>query len=329
MSRPCRVIIDTDPGIDDAVALFYALNSPTLAVEALTTVFGNVEVEASTRNALTIIEMAGRPDIPVYQGSAVPLMRSPRYAKHIHGEDGLGDVGVREPAGRVASGRAAEEIVRRVMAAPGEITIIALGPPTNLALAALLEPQLASSVREVIYMGGAVFVMGNANPVASANNANDPEATSILYRSGFPLVQVGLDVCDDCYVTFDQLDSLSEQQTEVAQFIKKIARAHAQKEEAGYKAAAGYTQYGAGPWVHFNDLPSVLYATDPDLFTLREVYVHIETFGTTTAGQTVVDFREQLGQPPNAKVALGVDREAAVEKFLATISQAPAGERSA
>src|SRR3989442_10294703 len=177
-----RVIIDTDPGIDDGAALVSALHSPDLQVEAVTTVFGNVEVEQSTRNALTILEVAGRTGIPVHQGSARPLTREPNYAKYIHGDNGLGDIDFGFPSARPDSTGAVDALISRIMAAPGEITLIALGPLTNVAVAFAAEPRLAHNVRRLILMGGAVLTWRNGTPAASANLYNHPDAARIVYR---------------------------------------------------------------------------------------------------------------------------------------------------
>src|SRR4029434_4417968 len=156
-----RVIIDTDPGIDDTAAIFLALASPELHVEALTTVYGNGTIADCTRNALVILETAGRSDIPVYQGVGKPLMGTPTYGSYVHGGDALGDVGVPPPVGAPQARHAVYELVERVMASPGEITLIALGPLTNVALALSLEPRLASALAELIVMGGAVLTPCN------------------------------------------------------------------------------------------------------------------------------------------------------------------------
>src|SRR3989442_10701715 len=145
-----RVIIDTDPGIDDAAAILFALHSPILQVQAITTVFGNVEVEQCTRNALTILEVAGRTGIPVHQGSARPLTREPNYAKYIHGDNGLGDIDFGLPSARPASTGAADALISRIIPPPGEITLIGLGPPTNVPAALAFEPRLPPNVRPLL-----------------------------------------------------------------------------------------------------------------------------------------------------------------------------------
>src|SRR6476620_1064047 len=156
-----RIVIDTDPGIDDALALFFALASPKVQLEAVTTVGGNVSVDKTTRNALSLLELAGRSDVPVARGADRPLLRPAVYADYVHGRNGVGDVELPEPQHSPATLHAVEMIVQTILGAPGEITLVALGPLTNLALAARVEPRIAEAVREVVIMGGALRVPGN------------------------------------------------------------------------------------------------------------------------------------------------------------------------
>ena len=208
-----KVIIDTDPGIDDAAAILLALASPELSVEAITTVYGNGPVGVCTGNALRTLYAADRLDIPIFRGAAKPLLRDPNpgWASQVHGADALGDTDLPLPpsADRLVDDRPAPlEIIDRVMASPGEITLLALGRLTNLALALSLEPRVASAVAEIIVMGGAIGVPGNVSPVPTANFYEDPEAAAIVYRSGAALVQVGLDVCDLVAISACQLDRI-------------------------------------------------------------------------------------------------------------------------
>eukprot|EP01047_Picozoa_sp_COSAG01_P095564 COSAG01_NODE_26240_length_720_cov_0.913043_1_plen_217_part_10 len=209
--RPRRVIIDTDPGIDDAMAIFMALRSledaefraahPSyvpLEVLGITTVFGNAPVRTCTENALRLLERMGRLDIPVVEGEAQPLGSgpAPTFAAFVHGDDGLGNTHQPPPARTVAPSRqrAPEWLVEQVALAPGEVTILAIGPLTNLARAVDLDPQFASNVREIIVMGGAYTVSGNVNPAAEANFFNDAIAADRVCTCGCRLKLVGLDV---------------------------------------------------------------------------------------------------------------------------------------
>jgi inosine-uridine nucleoside N-ribohydrolase len=311
---PTRVIVDTDPGLDDTAAILFTLACPDLvAVEMLTTVFGNTGIEDCTRNALTILDVAGRTDIPVYQGAVRPLLREPRYAPHIHSQDGLGGLAAKyPPTGTAQPGIAAEKIVEHVMASPGELTLIALGPLTNVALALRLEPRLATSLREIVLMGGAVRVPGNVSPVASANMLNDPDAAAAVYRSGVPLVQAGLDVALPTIISPDHLARIAAADTPVSRLLSDVAKA----------AIASYmVTYGDEGGARFNDLPTVAYVVDRSLFQVERHPVVIETTGTYTTGMTVVDWRRDLGLPANTNVLMGVDAPRLVEMFADRLSR--------
>ncbi len=310
-----RVIIDTDPGIDDTAAIFLALGSGEVTVEALTTVFGNTEVEHCTRNALKILEVAGRTDIPVHPGAARPLARDPTYGKMIHGNNGLGDVEYAPPHASPSATGAVEAIISRVMSAPGEITLIALGPLTNVALALAAEPRLASRLRRVILMGGAVLTWGNVTPAASANLFNDPEAARAVYRSGASLVQVGLDVCRPTVITRSHLDRLRSAKSAPAEFLMHVMPFI----QDAYRKAGIKAVEGGG--VQFNDVPCMAYAMRPDLFGTRRLFVDIETQGALTAGATVADFDGRWGKAPNVDVCLEVNSSGVAALFADTLTR--------
>lgn len=308
-----RILIDTDPGIDDAAAILMALASPELEVVALTTIFGNSSVDVCTANARRVLEAAGRSDIPVYMGAGKPLLRpvNEGWAAHIHGGDGLGDV-VSDgstgspPTEKGESGKhAALAIIETVMAAPGEITVLALGRMTNLAIAMALESGLASAVREVVVMGGAVTVPGNVSGVATANLHEDPESAAIVYRSGAPIVQVGLDVCNRVTVSPSQLAAIAAAPSPAAKLLS---------EATGYLREAYIRTGRIGPndGVRYNDMPAVGYAIDPGLFTARPAYVEIETHSELTKGQTVADWN---AAEPNARICLEVDADSLTAMF--------------
>jgi len=307
-----RVIIDTDPGIDDTAAILLALASPELHVEALTTVYGNGTIADCTRNALVILETAGRSDIPVYQGVGKPLLTEPTYGSYVHGSDALGDVGVPPPAGTQQPRHAVYELVERVMASPGEITLIALGPLTNVALALSLEPRLASALAELVVMGGAVLTHGNVTEVATANLYNDPEAAAIVYQSGAPLVQVGMDVCQKVAIPEEHLQHLRHTPTPTAQLLTRITPTLARSYvERGLRAA--------GTGVHYNDVPAVAYAIAPSLYEVREYHVRIATHDALTRGQTVADVLNRWHYTPNARVLMGVQAERLTEMFTTRV----------
>ena len=307
-----RVIIDTDPGIDDTAAIFLALASPELHVEALTTVYGNGTIADCTRNALIILETAGRSDIPVYQGTGKPLMAAPNYGSSVHGGDALGDVGVPPPVGTPQARHAVYELVERVMASPGEITLLALGPLTNVALALSLEPRLASALVELIVMGGAVLTHGNVTEVATANLYNDPEAAAIVYQSGAPVVQVGMDVCQKVAIPEAHLERFRHTPTPLTQLLTRITPTLVKS-----YAERGLRRLGTG--VHYNDVPAVAYAIDPSLYEAREYHVRIATHDPLTRGQTVADVIQRWPYPPNAKVLMEVQAERLADLFTTRV----------
>ena len=321
-----RVIIDTDPGVDDAAAIFFALASPELSVEAITTVYGNGPVEVSTANARRILGAAGRLDIPIFQGAGKPLLREPTsgWASQVHGKDGLGEIDFPLPPemAEVPSGHhAVLETIRRVMESPGEITLLALGRLTNLALALSIEPGLAQAVEQVIVMGGAVSVGGNVSAVASANLYEDPEAAAIVYTAGAPLVQVGMDVCNRVEFTRQQVGRIAGAGTPSCRLLA-AATPFIQSYYRGQGMLAGEGN------VRYNDVPAAAYAAVPELFQARDMYVTIETHSELTRGQTVVDRRrtrpgagpDSGGRPANATVCLEVDAAALTELFTERVS---------
>ena len=314
------VIIDTDPGIDDIAALLLALASPELKVLALTTIYGNSSVDTCTANARQLLDASGRTDIPVFRGAGKPLLRPAKegWASHIHGADGLGGIaGMGEPTETTldpvpANGKhAALAIVETVMAMPGEVTILALGRMTNVALALSLEPEMARSVREVVVMGGAVTVPGNVSQVATANLHEDPEAAAMLYRSGAPIVQVGLDVCNRVTVCPAQLETIAAGPNRGTQLL---ARATEYLRDAYVRSG----RIGPDEGVRYNDMPAVGYAVKPELFTVRPAQVEIETQSELTLGQTVADWQSE---EPNARICLEVDAETLTALFTERLSK--------
>lgn len=310
-----RVIIDTDPGTDDLAAIYLALASSELKVEALMTVFGNIEVETATRNALSLLEVAGKTEIPVYRGACKPLIRKPTFAKHIHGKNGFGDIDTPAPTVTEEKGYAALEILKRCNESPNEITILALGPLTNIALALSIEPELADKAKSIVLMGGAVRVAGNVTPVASFNLASDPEAARIVYESGVPIVQVGLDVCKKALISDENLNRIKAANTRPGNFLMNATDFR----RKAYISSLQATEEESG--VFYNDVPAVAYTLWPELFEVQQAFVSIETSGSLTYGQTVTEFTAQWGnKKPNATVPMNVNGEELAKRFADYVS---------
>lgn len=303
---PKRVIIDTDPGVDDTAAILLALASPELRVEALTAIYGNGSMQQCATNARRILAVAGRTDIPVFPGADGPLLRRANegWAAHIHGGDALGGVAESLPElpGNPVSvyQMAAVEIARRALEAPGEITVLALGRMTNVALALRIAPRVADALAEVVVMGGAVRVPGNVSPVATANIHEDPESAAILYDSGVTVTQVGLDVCDLCGFSDAQFARLERCE---APAVQLLVAASTFTREAYHRLG----RLADGEAVRYNDVPAVAWAIDPGLFESQRLRVSIDTASELTRGQTVVDWYGMIGGEANVDVCLQVD----------------------
>ena len=273
---PSRVMIDTDPGVDDALALLLAMRSPELKIEAITPVAGNVPLDLTLPNTLRMVEIAGRTDIPVAGGANRPLLRQLVSATYAHGENGLGGAVFPEPATRPVPEPAAVLIGQVVRKFPGEVSLITLGPLTNIAAALSADRELAGMVRSLVMMGGSLSG-GNITPAAEFNIYVDPEAARIVFQSGIPITMVGLDVTRRTTLTDDHVRALEATQTPVSQAAAKIARnAITHTRERGFLV---------GPNMH--DSLAVAAFLDPSLLNWKQYYVDVETWGELTAGETV------------------------------------------
>src|SRR5438105_14238092 len=262
---PFRVIIDTDPGVDDALALLLAMRSPELKIEAITPVAGNVPLELTLPNALRMVEIAGRTDIPVAAGAKAPLMRRLVSAAYAHGENGLGGAVFPEPKIKQVAEPAAEFIRHIVRKYPNEVTLITIGPLTNVATALNSDPELAGMVRNLVMMGGSLSG-GNITPAAEFNIYVDPEAARVVFHSGMPITMVGLDVTRKTALTAEHLKALEAGQNAVSQAAAAIAR----------KAIEQHRQGGfpSGPNMH--DPLAIAAFLRPSLLKWEDYYVDIE-----------------------------------------------------
>jgi uridine nucleosidase len=293
-----KIIIDTDPGVDDTIAICTALRSPELSVIGLTSVFGNAPGEITAQNALRLVELEGHDSIPVARGSNTPLVIPlDMLGTHVHGEDGLGNTNPPPPKGKVISQSAAEFIVKMAHKYPREITLIPVGPLTNIALALLLDPQVAGLIKEVIIMGGAVSNPGNISPVAEANIYHDPHAADIVMAAGWPLTLVGLDVtCKTVMGTTFQQELFSADNPAV-NLIKRILP---------YYQNYFNEFHRMGGEIYTHDPSAIACAIDPGLFQTRTAPVYVETQGRC-AGQTTADWKRQWGDRPDVNICVDVN----------------------
>lgn len=290
-AAPRELIIDTDPGADDLVALFLAMASPgELNIRAITTVAGNVRLEKTARNARLAREWAGREDIPVYAGAGRPLVRVPIYAAEVHGEEGITGVQVHEPKQGLAAGNAVQYLVDTLSAAkPHSITIAMLGPQTNLALALIQQPGIAQGIKEVVVMGGAHFNGGNITPVAEFNLYADPHAAEVVLASGVKLTYLPLDVTHKLLTSDTRLKQLSTVSNRASKQVVDILNAYIQHDMQLYGMPGGP--------VH--DASVIAYLLKPEMFSGRQIHMSVDSREGPTFGQTVADWYGVLKQPAN------------------------------
>ncbi|MGV2106363.1 nucleoside hydrolase [Agrobacterium vitis] len=301
MEKPRKIIIDTDPGQDDAAAIMLALASPDqLDVLGLTVVAGNVPLSMTSRNARIVCELSGRPDLPVYEGALKPLERPQVTAEHVHGKTGLDGAEVDEPVMPVQDQHAVDFIIDTIRREPaGTITLCTLGPQTNIALALQKAPDIAPRIRELVMMGGGFFEGGNITPAAEFNVYVDPQASRIVFGSGIPIVMMPLDVTHQLLTTKARVARIGAIGTRVAKVMVDWLE---------FFERFDIEKYGSdgGP---LHDPSVIAYLLQPELFSGRDCNVEIETESELTVGMTVVDWWRVTGHTPNAKVMRDVDAD--------------------
>lgn len=296
------IIIDTDPSVDDAVAILLALGSPAeLELLAITTVAGNAPLALTTRNALKTLELAGRVDIPVYAGAAGPLSGALRTAEHVHGDSGLDGYDLPEPSVRAAPGFAPDKIVELVMARPpGDVTLCAIAPLTNIALALASAPELASRLREIAIFGGARREGGNITPAAEFNLFVDPDAAHQVLSSGANVTLIPLDCSHQALTSTPRLDALRAIGTGVAEALFHLLT---------FNKGFHERRHGSdGAPLH--DPLTVAYLLKPELFSGRRIAVAVERDSPLTRGMSVMDWWGVTPSAPNALVLTDVDADA-------------------
>jgi purine nucleosidase len=305
------IILDVDTGIDDTLAICYAVRSPELDVLGITTCFGNISVEEATRNSLIVLEHLNS-QIPVISGADKPLFRESLkgYATHVHGNDGLGNTVKEEPLRKATDDHAANFIVEQVKKLPKQVTLISVGTLTNLALAIMKEPQIVELIGQVIIMGGAVTVPGNSTPAAEANIYADPEAAEFVFRSGIPIVLVGLDVTMQTLLPLDKLQAWRDVNTPYSRFMADVSEF--------YIAAYERFRPGIGGCA-LHDPLAVGVAIDPSFVKMVPMHVQVDLEGLYSVGRTVPDLRSIPKTAPNMNVCLEVDAERFLTHFMKRI----------
>lgn len=298
---PRKIIIDTDPGQDDAVAILLALASPEeIEVLGLTAVAGNVPLPLTQKNARIICELAGRPDVPVFAGCDRPLRRDLVTAEHVHGKTGLDGPTLPDPVMPLQPDHAVDFIVDTLRAAPpGTVTLCPLGPLTNIATALTRAPDIAPRIAEIVLMGGAYFEVGNITPAAEFNIYVDPEAADIVFKSGAPITVMPLDVTHKALVTKPRNEAFRALATPVGQAVAEMTDFFARYDREKYGSA--------GAPLH--DPCVIAYLLRPDLFSGRLIHVAIETEGTYTTGMTVADWWRVTDRPANTRFMGDIDAD--------------------
>ncbi len=322
--EPRKIILDTDPGADDAMAILLALNSPELDVQALTIVAGNVVVEQGVENALKLLSLAGRCDIPVARGAPRPLAQKLTTAEFFHGKNGLGNIELPLPRCRADSRFAPDLIVELIHQFPHQITLVPVGPLTNIALAMARDPSIVPLVKEVVLMGGSI-AGGNVTAAAEANIYNDPEAAQMVFEAGWPLTMVGLNVTEK--TVFTRAD------------LKRLAKTHGAQNDFAVgvlKFMVDVAERLEGNGTPMHDPLAVGAAIDRSLITTRAMRADIETRGEFTRGETVASRHNSSDRKvlrgdryvidgiekvqPNVQVAVVADAKRFIELFISRIA---------
>lgn len=301
MPQSRKIIIDTDPGQDDAVAILLALGSAELEIVGITAVAGNVPLKLTEKNARKICELAGRPDIKVHAGAIRPLVRELVTAEEVHGKTGLNGPDLPEPKMKLQDQYAVDFIVETLMKEQGGIiTLCALGPLTNIALALIREPKIAPRIKEIVLMGGGFFEGGNVTPTAEFNIYVDPQAADVVFKSGIPIVMMPLDVTHKALTTAKRTAAFRKLGTRVGTATAEMLEFFERFDEEKYGTDGG----------PLHDPCVIAYLLKPDLFKGRSCNVTVETASELTMGMTVIDWWGVTKRPKNAMVMRDIDHDA-------------------
>lgn len=303
---PRRIVLDTDPGIDDALAILLALASPEIELAGLSIVHGNCTLVEAVANGLSVLELGGGHHIPLFVGCDRPLLRPLTTAHDTHGQRGLGYAQLPPAQLQPASEHAVDFIIRTALEAPGEVTLVAVGPLTNVALALRKEPRLAGALREIVIMGGALRADGNVTPRAEFNVYADPHAAQIVFSSGAPLVIMPWDITRLVRLHESEVNRLAQAGKLIGRFIADATRFYIEfhRRYFGYDGCA------------INDPAALALVFLPDLATYADVHVTVETCSPLTMGFTVADFMLSDGRQPNARAVTEFDTPRFLSLFV-------------
>lgn len=306
MKQERRILLDTDPGIDDALAILLAAASEEIRLDGLTVVHGNCSLKQGVINALSVLELADAGDIPVVAGFPRPLVQPTLIADETHGPKGLGYADLDPPHTQALDNHAVDFITDKILSNPGEMTIVAIGPLTNIAVAIRREPEIIDAVKEVIIMGGAILHQGNATPLAEYNTYADPHAAHMVYHSGLPITLVPLDVTYQCVLTAEDVDRLLEHNSPIAEFISEATRFYMEFHDH-YQSVKGCV---------INDPLALSLTFNPELCEYQNLYVDVDISGGVSMGNTFADFYDVVKKLPKIQVALDVRPRDFIELFL-------------
>lgn len=292
-----RVVLDTDPGIDDALAILLALASPEVDLAGIGVVAGNCVLADGLRNALSVVGLTPFSATPVHAGVATPLMRPLFTAPETHGDSGLGYARIPTVATPPASEHAVDLIIREILAQPGEVTLVAVGPLTNVALAVRKEPRISTAVRELIIMGGAIHAEGNTTHLAEFNFFVDPHAAQIVLHSGMPITLLPWDITKDVLLTQADVDRMLQIDSPITRFIADATRFYIEFHEACF----GFSGCS------INDPVALALAFQPDLATTEPMYIGVEYTSELTMGKTVLGYAGDPRRAPDSYDMVGYD----------------------
>ncbi|HLA05856.1 MAG TPA: nucleoside hydrolase [Anaerolineales bacterium] len=303
---PKKILIDTDPGIDDSLAILLALASPELSLEGLSIVHGNCSLEQAVINGLSVLELANAGHIPVTAGCELPLVQPSLLAPETHGNTGLGYAKLPKPRIKPRVQHGCDFLIEKILSNPGEITLVAIGPLTNVALAIRKEPRIVKALKELIIMGGAIRHEGNTTALAEFNTFVDPHAAHIVYHAGIPTTLVPLDVTYQCMLTRKDVERLQVSNSSIPAFIRDTTKFYMEFHDA-YQGLEGCV---------INDPLALALTFAPELCDYQELPVDVDLSGGVSMGKTFADFFNYNKKPANLKVALGVRPRDFIELFL-------------